>query len=105
MDGRADGQPRRTPAPPHGWHRRLPAGWSRHRPHPTARLRAAMNDTDCCPPADDPTPAPVAAADGIRWELVNRMKTLIAAGDLDTPDRWWLAEEFLLRSVDPPERA
>jgi hypothetical protein len=99
MDGRADGLPRRTPA-----HRpytrrdgRLPRGWSAHAPHPRARLRAAMNDTaDCTPVADEP---PV---DGIRWDLVNRMKKLIAAGELDTPERWVLAEEFMFRAVDPP---
>jgi hypothetical protein len=55
-----------------------------------------MNDTADRPPADDDKPA-----DGIRWELVNRMKKLIAAGELDTPERWALAEEFLFRAVDP----
>lgn len=55
-----------------------------------------MNDTDDrTPPADDGK-----SADGIRWELVNRMKKLIAAGELDTPDRWALAEEFLFRAVE-----
>jgi hypothetical protein len=54
-----------------------------------------MNDTDDrTPPADDPP------TDGIRWDLVNRMKKLIAAGELDTPDRWALAEEFLFRAVE-----
>lgn len=54
-----------------------------------------MNDTDDrTPPADAPP------TDGIRWELVNRMKALIAAGELDTPDRWMLAEEFLFRAVE-----
>ena len=37
--------------------------------------------------------------DGIRWELVDRMRALIAADELDTPDRWALAEELLLGEV------
>jgi hypothetical protein len=56
-----------------------------------------MNDSDDRTPADAPEPT-----DGIRWELVNRMKKLIAAGELDTPERWALAEEFLFRAVELP---
>lgn len=57
-----------------------------------------MNDSaDCTPAADDPP------ADGIRWELVARMKALIAAGELDSPERFAVAEEFLFRAVDPPD--
>lgn len=91
------------PAPrPRTWwvDRAFPAGWTAHGSHRPARFRAPMNDTaDTATgtPADDPP------ADGIRWELVNRMKRLIAAGELDTPERWALAEEFLFRAVDPPE--
>ena len=81
------------------WDRRPPDGWSVHRPHPPARLRAPMNDTADCPPADDEKPV-----DGIRWELVTRMKKLIAEGKLDTPERWALTEEFLFRAVDPPSK-
>lgn len=51
------------------------------------------------PPADAPDPGPC-SADGIRWELVNRMRRLIAAGQLDTPERWALAEEMLFRATD-----
>jgi hypothetical protein len=58
-----------------------------------------MNDTSDCPP---PAAAAETPADGIRWELVHRMKALIAAGQLDTPERWALAEEFMFRAVDPP---
>lgn len=84
------------PRPQWGW--RLPADWIAHPPHRPSRLRAPMNDTVDCTPAEDETPA----ADGIRWELVNRMKKLIAAGELDTPERFLLAEEFMFRAVDPP---
>jgi hypothetical protein len=55
-----------------------------------------MNDSADCPPADD------RPDDGIRWELVTRMKALIAAGELDTPERFAVAEEFMFRAVDPP---
>ena len=88
---------RPAPRPSLRWDRRLPDGWSAHSSHRPARPRAAMNDTIDCTPAEDDTPV-----DGIRWELVNRMKALIAAGQLDTPERWALAEEFLFRAVDPP---
>ncbi len=108
MEGRADdGSPARrfegvntmrpAPRPCPRWGDRLPDGWSAHAPHRPARLRAAMNDT-----ADRTPSAADKSADGIRWELVNRMKALIAAGELDTPERWALAEEFMLRAVDPP---
>jgi hypothetical protein len=60
-----------------------------------------MNDLTDHPPAAAPAPAD----DGIRWELVNRMKRLIAAGQLDTPERWALAEEFLFRTVDAPDQS
>ncbi len=49
---------------------------------------SATNDlTDTAPAPGDPS---------IRWELVNQMKAMIATGKLDTPDRWWMAECFLL---------
>jgi hypothetical protein len=56
-----------------------------------------MNHSADCTPADDHTPG-----DGIRWGLVARMKAVIAAGELDTPERFAVAEEFLFRAVDPP---
>lgn len=57
-----------------------------------------------CPPRGVPPvplpPAPPAGDDGIRWELVHRMRRLIAEGKLDTPERWAVAEELLFRAVD-----
>jgi hypothetical protein len=50
--------------------------------------------TDDHVPTDDTTPRP--GTPGIRWELVNKMKAMIATGQLDTPERWWMAECFLL---------
>lgn len=60
-------------------------------------------------PAQSPTVPPAVPSvpvatdprdgDGIRWELVERMRALIAADALDTPDRWALAEELLLGEV------
>ena len=47
-------------------------------------------------PNDATESAPAPDAPGIRWELVNKMKAMIATGKLDTPDRWWMAEYFLL---------
>lgn len=51
-------------------------------------------------PADPDDRPPCASDDGIRWELVNRMKRLIALGKLDTPERWALAEELLFRATE-----
>ena len=50
--------------------------------------------------ADADTPPTRSDSDGIRWELVDRMKALIAADELDTPDRWAIAEELLFRAAD-----
>jgi hypothetical protein len=94
---------RQAPRPRTRWADRVfPAGWTAHGSHRPARFRAPMNDTvdhtDTGTPADDPPPAA-----GIRWELVNRMKKLIAEGKLDTPERWAMAEESLFRAVDPTD--
>jgi hypothetical protein len=51
-------------------------------------------------------PAPVAAADeekgpdGIRHELVARVRQQIAEGTYDTEEKWLLAEEALLRRIE-----
>jgi hypothetical protein len=50
-------------------------------------------------PAADPLAglrALPAGPDGVRRELVARVRELIAAGEYDTPDRWRQAEERLL---------
>ncbi|MBN9524434.1 flagellar biosynthesis anti-sigma factor FlgM [bacterium] len=39
----------------------------------------------------------LSAADGIRHDLVARVRAEIAAGTYDTEDRWLIAEELLLR--------
>jgi hypothetical protein len=48
--------------------------------------------------ASDTPPRP--GADGIRWELVDRMRRLIAEGKLDTPERWAVVEEMLFRVTE-----
>jgi hypothetical protein len=52
------------------------------------------------PPAEPPTDAD--GPDGIRWELVARMKEFIAADALDTPVRWAIAEELLFADAEAP---
>jgi len=50
----------------------------------------------------DPPDHPAACSppsDGIRWELVNRMRRMIADGQLDTPERWALTEEMVFRAM------
>ncbi|MEO2089969.1 MAG: hypothetical protein ABGY75_10795 [Gemmataceae bacterium] len=62
-----------------------------------------MSDTPTRPsnaPADSDGRTPRPGEDGIRWELVHRMKRLIAQGKLDTPERWALAEEMLFRATE-----
>lgn len=58
---------------------------------PTRPLNAPADPDDCPPRPGD---------DGVRWELVHRMKRLIAQGKLDTPERWALAEEMLFRVTE-----
>jgi len=36
----------------------------------------------------------------IRWELVAKMRRMIADGTADRAERWWLAEAFLLNEVE-----
>jgi hypothetical protein len=69
-----------------------------------ARFRIIMSDPIVSPSNRPPdsvfSNTHAAPVDGIRWELVNRMKALIAEGQLDTPERWALAEEMLFRTQD-----
>jgi hypothetical protein len=94
--------------PPRRWpHRRarpFPVRPHTDRREPGVRFRNTMSDPSAnrfSPPAGGPPSCPVPAADdGIRWELVYRMKRLIAEGKLDTPDRWALAEELMFRATE-----
>jgi hypothetical protein len=66
------------------------------RPFERMATRVAMPPTaDADAPAVD---AP--AADGIRHELVARVRAEIAAGTYDTEEKWALAEEALLRRIE-----
>lgn len=71
---------------------------STRRPVALTRRDAPTTVTTPPPPAVPPTNAP--DGDGIRWDLVARMKELIAADALDTPERWALAEELLLADAE-----
>ena len=55
-------------------------------------------------PVADPEPATVGAEargpDGIRHELVARVRQQIADGTYDTEEKWLLAEEALLRRIE-----
>lgn len=57
----------------------------------TARAPAA-------PATDAAAPAP--AVEGIRQELVARVRAEIAAGTYDTEEKWALAEEALMRRIE-----
>jgi hypothetical protein len=71
---------------------------TRH-PSPVRHTPHTMNT-----PADVPCPhQPAPPTDGIRWDVVERMKARIAAGDFDTPERWAVAEELLMRAAEGRE--
>ncbi len=63
---------------------------------PFERMAARLS----VPPAGD-APAPtVGAGEGIRHEVVERVRAEIAAGTYDTEEKWALAEEALLRRIE-----
>lgn len=68
----------------------------------SASYRPARPAVPPVPPSVPVTPTDLDArdGDGIRWELVERMRALIAADALDTPDRWALAEELLFGEME-----
>ena len=87
-----------------GWGR-LPTRILRHsglRPGRGRPSTFSMNETAPLATLEPPCPATpeLPGADGIRWQLVERMKKRIVDGTLDTPDRWALAEELLLRGLN-----
>lgn len=85
-----------------------PRGWHRWRvtvcpTSPTAFDRMARL---ALPPVADPEPVSadvradeVAGPDGIRHELVDRIRQQIADGTYDTEERWLQAEDALIRRV------
>ena len=71
----------------------------RRPPGPTRRDARTTVTAPTMPPPAEP-PADADDHDGIRWELVARMKELIAADALDTPVRWAIAEELLCADAE-----
>jgi hypothetical protein len=76
-----------------------------HSRDPVALDRITMSDPACRSAPDSrsesvPVEPPLRSADGIRWDLVNRMKQLIGEGTLDTPERWAAAEEMMFRAIE-----
>jgi hypothetical protein len=65
----------------------------------TPRTESIMNEhNQNTTPVMELPPQP--AEDGIRWELVQRIRKLIAEGKYDTPERWAAAEELLFGSLE-----
>lgn len=86
-----------------------PRGWHRWRVTvvKSAPAAATFNHmTRLSTPVADPEPATVGAGteakgpDGIRHELVARVRQQIADGTYDTEEKWLLAEEALLRRIE-----
>ncbi|HVS37497.1 MAG TPA: flagellar biosynthesis anti-sigma factor FlgM [Gemmataceae bacterium] len=68
--------------------------------HPTSRLRGPLSRkrtwwTMALAPADAPAVRP-RSTDGIRMDLVERVREEIAAGRYDSPEKWDAALERLL---------
>ncbi|MBY0458757.1 MAG: hypothetical protein K2V38_15580 [Gemmataceae bacterium] len=83
---------------PRGWHRWRNAAVK----SPPASLPPSFGrmTRPAPPPAEPHSPSvPTAGEDGIRHELVERVRREIAAGTYDTEEKWLLAEEALLRRV------
>jgi hypothetical protein len=81
-----------------------PRGWYRWRvtvvrytpPAAFDRMtRLALPSAPDTRPVSEEIPAP----DGVRHELVARIRQEIAAGTYDTEEKWLLAEEALLRRI------
>ena len=51
-------------------------------------------------PPRQPAPVTASPADGIRHDLVERVRREIAAGTYDTEEKWLAAEEALLRRIE-----
>jgi hypothetical protein len=82
-------------APQCSWRRWRVAPVEGPAPAPTPRLAhrtTAMSAT-----------MPALSADGIRHDLVARVRAEIAAGTYDTDERWLVAEELLLRRATSAE--
>lgn len=87
---------------PRGWHRwrvtvrstppAVPAVFDR-------MTRLALPPLPTAEPLPVGAPSEVPGPDGIRHELVARVRQQIADGTYDTEEKWLLAEEALLRRV------
>jgi hypothetical protein len=84
---------------PRGWHRwrvtvvrSAPAAFDR-------MTRLALPPTTDTEPVSVGTEPEARGPDGIRHELVARVRQQIADGTYDTEEKWLLAEEALLRRI------
>jgi hypothetical protein len=83
---------------PRGWHRWRVASVRSATPAPAfdplTRLRRPVAPAEPVAGTEGPR-----GADGIRHELVARVRQQIADGTYDTEEKWLLAEEALLRRI------
>lgn len=82
-------------APQCSWRRWRVAPVEGPAPAPTPRIAHRTTAMSAIMPALSP--------DGIRHDLVARVRAEIAAGTYDTDERWQLAEERLLRAASAAE--
>ena len=80
---------------PRGWHRWRAA----FKPAPPVAFDRMTRLADVQPAASRAAAEEV-GPDGIRHELVARIRTQIAEGTYDTEEKWLLAEEALLRRIE-----
>jgi hypothetical protein len=93
---------RRVPSTRFSW--RIQLAGSRNAIGPGVVLQRAImiNPNDLSPTAADLAELRAEApdSDGIRRRFVERIRQLIAAGHYDSPERWAIAEELLVRKLE-----
>ena len=82
---------------PRGWHRWRVAAATSAPPAPAFDHKSRLTGSPVLPAVRHPEPK---GPDGIRHELVARIRKEIADGTYDTEEKWRLAEEALLRRVE-----
>ncbi|HEY1186795.1 MAG TPA: flagellar biosynthesis anti-sigma factor FlgM [Gemmata sp.] len=85
---------------PRGWHRWRVAVVKSAPAVPGFERVRRPGSTLVAEPAPSSPSASVKDQDGIRHELVARVRQQIADGTYDTEEKWLLAEEALLRRVE-----
>jgi hypothetical protein len=93
---------RRVPSTRFSWRIQLYGSRDAFGPAVVLQRAIMINPNDHSPLANDLAELRAEApdADGVRRRFVDRIRQLIAAGHYDSPDRWSVAEETLVRKLE-----